>query len=224
MKVPASPPINTDDLLARSHAIAGLSLGELAKMANINIPANLQRHKGWPGQLLELWLGASAGSKPQQDFPELAIELKTVPIDACGKPLETTYVCYAPLLMSPGITWETSSVRNKLQQVLWVPLEGDRRIPLAERRVATAVLWQPSAQEDAQLREDWEELTEMVLLGKVENITAKHGDMLQMRPKAANGSVLTDALGPEGQRIRTRPRGFYLRKAFTHNILLNAFD
>ena len=82
MQPPASPPSSPDNLLARCHAIAGLTLGELADMANVAIPANLQRHKGWPGMLIEKWLGASAGSKPQQDFPELGIELKTIPIDA----------------------------------------------------------------------------------------------------------------------------------------------
>ena len=223
MQPPSTPPHSPDDLLARCHAIAGLTLGELAEMANVAIPANLQRHKGWPGMLIEKWLGASAGSKPQQDFPELGIELKTIPIDGQFAPLETTYVCFAPLLMPPGITWETSNVRNKLQQVLWLPVEGDRQIPLAERRVATGFYWRPSEEEDKILKDDWEELTEQIITGHVESITSRQGNALHIRPKAANGKVLTDALNPEGKRIKTRPRGFYLRKTFTHQILMNAF-
>ncbi len=35
--------------------------------------------------LLELWLGASAGSKPEQDFAALGVELKTIPVDAAGQ-------------------------------------------------------------------------------------------------------------------------------------------
>ena len=224
MQPPKSPPSSPEALLSRCHAIAGLTLGELADMANVAIPANLQRHKGWPGMLIEKWLGASAGSKPQQDFPELGIELKTIPIDAQFAPLETTYVCFAPLLMQPGITWETSNVRNKLQQVLWLPIEGDREIPLAHRRVATGFFWRPSPNENEILRKDWEELTEQIITGNVESITSRQGEALHIRPKAANGKVLTDALGPEGQRIKTRPRGFYLRKTFTHHILINAFS
>ncbi|GFD88574.1 DNA mismatch repair protein MutH [Tenacibaculum sp. KUL152] len=223
MQPPVSPPTSPDDLLARCHAIAGLTLGELADMANVTIPANLQRHKGWPGMLIEKWLGASAGSKPQQDFPELGIELKTIPIDGQFAPLETTYVCFAPLLMTPGITWETSNVRNKLQQVLWLPVEGARHIPLAERRVATGFYWRPSEKEDQLLKDDWEELTEQIITGHVESITSRQGNALHIRPKAANGKVLTDALNPDGERIKTRPRGFYLRKTFTHRIMMNAF-
>lgn len=223
MQPPHTPPASADDLLARCQAIAGLSLGELASLAKVAIPANLQRHKGWPGMLIEQWLGASAGSKPQQDFPELGIELKTIPIDATFRPLETTYVCYAPLTGQTGVTWETSNVRNKLQQVLWLPLEGDRQIPLAERRVASGFLWSPSAAEDQELRQDWEELTDMIALGKVEAITARQGNALHIRPKAASGKVLTDALNEDGQRIQTRPRGFYLRKSFTAAILARMF-
>ncbi|MCU7553001.1 DNA mismatch repair endonuclease MutH [Alteromonas sp. ASW11-19] len=223
MQPPHTPPTSADDLLARCQAIAGLSLGELASLANVAIPANLQRHKGWPGMLIEKWLGATAGSKPQQDFPELGIELKTIPIDAAFRPLETTYVCYAPLAGQTGVTWETSNVRNKLQQVLWLPLEGDRQIPLADRRVASGFLWSPDAAEDLELRQDWEELTEMIALGKVEAITARQGNALHIRPKAASGKVLTDALNEDGERIQTRPRGFYLRKSFTEAILARMF-
>lgn len=224
MQPPSSPPSSPERLLARCHALAGLSLGELAEMAGITVPANLQRHKGWPGMLIEKWLGASAGSKPQQDFPELGIELKTIPIDAHFAPLETTYVCYAPLLMLPGVSWETSNVRNKLQQVLWLPIEGDRAIPLPERRIATGFYWRPNQHQNTLLRNDWEELVEQIATGHVEAITSRQGEALHIRPKAANGKALTDALGPEGQRIKTRPRGFYLRKSFTHQIIYDAFS
>ncbi|MBO1256627.1 DNA mismatch repair endonuclease MutH [Alteromonas sp. 5E99-2] len=223
MQPPAIPPSSIDSLAELANAIAGYTLGELAQFASIEIPTNFQRHKGWSGQLIELWLGASAGSKPIQDFPELGIELKTIPIDALGRPLETTYVCYAPLLLKPGECWETSNVRNKLNLVLWVPIEGERSIPIHDRRVGTPFLWQPNEQESAQLAQDWNELSELIMSGKVESITSRHGNVLQLRPKAANGSVLTDAIGEEGQRIQTRPRGFYLKKAFTQNILLSAF-
>jgi DNA mismatch repair protein MutH len=64
---------------------------------------------------------------------------------------------------------------------------------------------------------------EMIALGQVENITAKQGQYLQLRPKAANGDALTEAIGKNGQIIHTRPRGFYLRKEFTNKILQDFF-
>lgn len=212
-------PQSEQELLARAMDIAGMSFEELAKEANIDVPPDLRRDKGWVGQLLEWHLGATAGSKPQQDFEQLGIELKTIPIGYTGKPLETTFVCVAPLIGVHGLTWETSHVRNKLSRVLWIPVEGEREIPLADRRVGSPLIWSPSAEEEQQLKVDWEELMEMIVLGQVEQITARHGEVLQLRPKAANSRVLTEAYGASGKPIKTLPRGFYLRTQFTAKIL-----
>ncbi|EKN6173234.1 DNA mismatch repair endonuclease MutH, partial [Yersinia enterocolitica] len=165
----------------------------------------------------------SAGSKPEQDFANIGIELKTIPISAQGKPLETTFVCVAPLTGNSGITWESSHVRHKLARVLWVPVEGERQIPLAQRRVGAPLLWSPNEEEEELLRRDWEELMDLIVLGKVETITARHGEVLQLRPKAANSRALTEAIGEHGQPIMTLPRGFYLKKTFTGPMLARHF-
>ncbi len=216
-------PTSEEALYDAALSLAGYRLAELAARAGITVPPDLRREKGWVGQLLEWHLGATAGSKPEQDFPELGIELKTLPIDARGKPLETTFVCVAPLLGIAGQCWEHSSVRNKLSRVLWIPVEGARDIPLGERRVATPFLWSPSAEEEALLRQDWEELMEQIALGNIEQLSARQGQVLQLRPKAANGRVLTTAIGQQGQLIQTRPRGFYLKTGFTHALLKRQF-
>ncbi len=220
---PDTEPESVAQLLERAQTIAGLTLGELANFNQIKVPANFKRQKGWTGQLIELSLGATAGSKSQQDFAELGIELKTIPIDENGQPLETTYVCYAPLKNIAGVEWQTSNVRNKIRQVLWVPIDGRRHIPPQDRCIATPFLWSPTPEQDRQLQMDWEELMDMIALGQVENITARHGQYLQIRPKAADGKALTEATGNNGQRIQTRPRGFYLRKEFTLHILSEQF-
>lgn len=223
MKATISPPDNLDHLVSRAISLAGLTLGELAQQIGVRVPVNFQKDKGWTGQLIELILGANGGSRAEQDFPDIGVELKTIPIDRHGRPLETTYVCYAHLTQIAGIEWQQSSVRNKLNCVLWVPVEGEREISPADRRVGTAILWQPTESQSQQLQQDWEELMDMIALGEVEKITAKHGQALQLRPKAADGKALTDAIGAKGTLIQTRPRGFYLRKSFTQQILAEAF-
>tara|TARA_R110002012_G_scaffold231780_1_gene404457 strand:- start:464 stop:1129 length:666 start_codon:yes stop_codon:yes gene_type:complete len=217
-------PSTIDELLERAEALAGLTLGELAQSENIRVPNDFKREKGWSGQLLELALGAEAGSKAQQDFANIGVELKTIPIDVNGYPLETTYVCYAHLVDVAGIHWATSSVRNKLNKVLWVPIDGRRDIPPSERTIGTPFLWSLQGQQEAYLRQDWEEIMDMIAMGDIEKVTARYGEYMQLRPKAANGSVLTDAIGKNGQIIQTRPRGFYLRKEFTHKILDDYFS
>lgn len=221
--IPKSEPGSIQELMQRAAALAGLTLGEIAATAGVKVPINFKREKGWTGQLIELCLGASAGSKTQQDFANLGIELKTIPIDEYGKPLETTYVCYAPLTDIAGVEWQSSSVKNKIQKVLWVPIDGRREISPQDRCIATPFLWSPNLSQNNQLRADWEELMEMIALGQIESITARHGQYLQLRPKAANGDVLTEAIGKSGQVVYTRPRGFYLKKEFTNKILQQFF-
>lgn len=216
-------PKTEQELLTRANALAGMTLGELANMANITVPPDLRRDKGWVGQLLEWHLGATAGSKPVPDFAELGIELKTIPVGYHGKPLETTFVCVAPLIGLHGLRWENSHIRHKLARVLWIPVEGERDIPLADRHVGSPLLWSPSPEEEQQLRQDWEELMDMIVLGQVEQITARHGEVLQLRPKAANSKALTEAYGANGQPIKTLPRGFYLKTQFTAGLLEKYF-
>ena len=210
---------NIDELVHAANQLAGLTLAELAERCGIMIPSSLRREKGWIGQLLEFALGASAGSKPQQDFPELGVELKTLPIANNGIPLESTFVCTAPLLHQQKITWETSSVHHKLSAVLWIPVFGDRQQDIASRMIGNPRLWHPTTEQEKIIRRDWEEIMELIALGKVESISARHGEALQLRPKAANGQSLTPAIGSEGTIIQTRPRGFYLRSSFTRELL-----
>ncbi|AGH82183.1 DNA mismatch repair protein [Psychromonas sp. CNPT3] len=216
-------PQTTADLLHLCENISGYSLSELAQLANIPIPADLRHNKGWVGQLIEWHLGATAGSKPEQDFKHLGIELKTIPIDSQGKVLETTFVCSAPIINITGLTWEQSNIYHKLKCVLWLPVQGERQIPLKDRIVGNAFLWVASEPQNNALKNDWNELMDKVALGEIETISARDGQILQLRPKAANGRCLTDAYGKEGQLIKVRPRGFYLKKAFTQAIIDQQF-
>ena len=220
--MPANPQ-SEQELLSRAYAMAGFTLAQLAATAGIPVPRDLRRDKGWTGQLIEWQLGASAGSRPEQDFPDLGIELKTIPVDPQGRPLETTFVGGAPLIGVSGQRWEESNVRNKLSRVLWIPVEGSRDIPVGDRRVGMPLLWSPNEEEEGLLRQDWEELMDMIVLGEVEQISARHGQVLQLRPKAANSKALTRAIGRNGQPIMTLPRGFYLKIEFTHQLLQRHF-
>ncbi|MBQ4836353.1 MULTISPECIES: DNA mismatch repair endonuclease MutH [Pseudoalteromonas] len=219
-----APPTSISELLQRVETIAGLTLGELAAQYHFKSPDDLLREKGWPGQLLEYVLGASAGSKPVPDFEHIGIELKTLPLSYTGKPLETTYVSVVPLTNLTGLTWQSSSVKKKLNHVLWLPILAERDIPPINRTIGTGFLWQPDSLQEAQLRRDWEEQIELIAVGRVNEISGHLGEVMQIRPKAANSKVLTDAIGPEGGLIKTLPRGFYLKTQFTQNILKNHFS
>ncbi len=223
MKINICSPQSEQELMSRAQNIAGLNLAQLAEMADVTLPPNLNREKGWVGQLIEWHLGAQAGSKPVPDFEHLGIELKTLPINQKAEPLETTYVCTVPLVNNSGTQWETSNIKHKLTKVLWIPILAERSIPLAERLVGSPILWQANEEEEKALKQDWEELMDMVVLGDIDKVCARHGEVLQIRPKAANASIRTQAIGTKGEPVKVLPRGFYLKKNFTLSIIRNAY-
>ena len=106
-----------------------------------------------------------------------------------------------------------------MAHVLWLPIEVNSRKSLASRRVGRAILWHMPAHIEAIIKADWQELMEYVLLGDLDQIDARYGHYLHIRPKAANSKVLTTGLSLDGDKIHTLPRGFYLRSQLTEQII-----
>jgi DNA mismatch repair protein MutH len=212
-------PKSETELLERARALSGMTLGELSNRRGVVVPPELRRAKGWAGALLERQLGATSASRAEPDFADLGIELKSLPVDRSGHPVESTFVCSIPLTEIGEVEWESSWVRRKLARVLWVPIEGERAIPPSERRIGEPLLWSPSPNEERDLRFDWEELVGLIGLGDVEAVTGHRGRYLQVRPKAAHGRVRRLGVDRAGARLLALPRGFYLRTVFTAHLL-----
>ncbi len=212
-------PKTEQELGGRARALAGLTLGELAGRLGRPVPPDLKRAKGFVGELVELGLGAPGKSRSGPDFAELGVELKTLPVDRRGRPVESTFVCTIPLLSVGDLEWEDSPVRAKLARVLFVPVEGEREKPVADRRLGTPLFWSPSAEDERDLKFDWEELSGRIGRGDVESITGHLGRYLQVRPKAADSQARRRALDADGIAFAALPRGFYLRALFTERIV-----
>ena len=218
-----APPRDEAELVARAAALSGLRLAELAARFDVAVPPDLRRAKGFVGSLVERALGASAGSRALPDFPELGIELKTLPVDRAGSPVESTFVCTIPLTEIGQVEWADSRVRRKLDTVLWVPVEGERQIPVAERRLGQALLYRLTTEDEAVLRADWEELAGVIGRGHVEALTGHLGRFLQIRPKAAHSGARRVGFDADGAPFAALPRGFYLRPSFTRALLARHF-
>lgn len=216
-----SPPQTVAALMLRCNALMGKTLGQIAVEVGIAIPVDLQRHKGWVGALLEAALGADAGNRAEPDFMQLGIELKSLPLNKRGSPKESTYVCTVSMQQTGQLAWHDSWLRRKLSTVLWVPVEAESEIPLAERYIGQPWLWQPSEEQELMLRRDWEELMDKIVLGGQSDISAREGEYLQIRPKAANSRALATGISAEGLNEKINPKGFYLRASFTRILLEN---
>lgn len=213
-----SPPRDLEALLVRARGIEGKTVAEVARSLGVAAPAGGVRHKGRVGELIEKALGANGGSGQRVlDFPELGVELKTIPVRPDGIAIESTFI--ASVDLSEDLDFGDSWVAAKLRQILFVPIVGDRGEVSSRRRIGPPVFFRPTPEHWATLRGDYDDIMGLVGIGQIERVTAHLGQALQLRPKARDGRDRVRAWTPEGQFVSTVPRGFYLRPSFTTAIL-----
>ncbi len=215
----AKAPLTEEELIINANSLTGRSLHQIASELGLQVPSDQKHAKGWVGEMIEIYLGATASSLPEPDFQHIGVELKTLPLDHRGRPKETTYVCTVSLYGNIGDSWDNSVVKRKLNRVLWVPIEADPSIPLSKRRIGNPFIWSPRPEQEAILRIDWEEHMDMIAMGEVNKLSSRQGKYLQIRPKAADAKVLSQTSMENGEASMTLPRGFYLRPDFTQIVL-----
>lgn len=219
MSLPAASHALVSALLERAWALEGHSVAELSRaLGEVELSAGVHT-KGKLGELVERALGAHGGPGATVDFPTLGVELKTIPVDEALRPRESTFVCAFRVEEADRAEWQRSWVREKLERVLFVPVIGARGASAAERRFGQALLWSPTPEQDRALAHDFDDIVGLVGAGRIEELDARLGRYLQMRPKARDGRARTVAYGDDGERLGTVPRGFYLRASFTGAVL-----
>ncbi|MFM8454656.1 MAG: MutH/Sau3AI family endonuclease [Gammaproteobacteria bacterium] len=237
-------PNSRQALLSRAQNLAGLSLWDFLQIhgqslsisinttrsLSLENPKNLLHLKGKIGQFLEQYLGADAGNQSKPDFVNLGVELKTIPVGFLNQKiqiLESTYISVLPSLQEILLeTWETAKLKQKIQCILWLPLEGSSKIPWPDRKIGQAFLWSPSPEQEKRLNQDWLEITNHIALGDFQNLNAYLGQSLQLRPKAANAAALKKQaiVNQDGELQFLQPKGFYFRSSFTQEILDGHFN
>lgn len=89
----SQPPASLSELQARAAQLSGAPIAELERRLGVSHVGPMRHRKGKTGELVEQALGAVGGSLRGPDFPELGVELKTIPLDEQGRPRESTFVC-----------------------------------------------------------------------------------------------------------------------------------
>ena len=188
---------------SNERAIAGLTLAEIAREAGLGVPQDLRRAKGFVGQLVERALGANAGSRAGPDFRRSASNSRRCRSTPAGARRVDVRV-HDPARRVGDIEWEDSPVRAKLPRVLFVPIEGERERPVAERRIGEPFLWSPSAEEEADLKFDWDELSGRIGRGDVESVTGHLGRISRCvrKPRISFAGVARDARAPPSRHCR----------------------
>tara|TARA_R110000868_G_scaffold353876_2_gene615076 strand:+ start:27694 stop:28353 length:660 start_codon:yes stop_codon:yes gene_type:complete len=213
------------NLCKKARSLRGYKLSQLANLHQVGRPVGNNTSKGWSGQLIEQVLGVKNNSLALPDFPDLGVELKTIPVSLDYKPYETTYVTTVPLLPQYMTSFEDSVLWLKLRCVLWVPLIAKTKsISVQERIIGEPFIWQPSNQEKEIIKQDFDEIMEFIVTGRIDNLSASVGQYLHVRPKALDSYKKTYTVDYESNKIITSPKGFYLRTVLTKQILKRSLE
>jgi len=209
--------IKAQDILSKAKQLHGMTLAELARKLNQILPQTLLQAKGWPGQLVELYLGAQ-GIGAEVDFPAAQLELKTLPVSAKLIPSESTYICTLDSNLATD-SFETSWLAKKMQRILWVPITNQKS--LRDREFLQPFISNLVDNEYMVIKKDFEEIMEAVCLGHESSLNASYGTYLHLRPKAANNKITKKIINFDGFLTNTGKKGFYLRTNYTKQLLVN---
>lgn len=213
------PPKDIATLTKRLNLILGRSIGELATIAKVALPESNLACKGISGQLIEIFLGANAHNLSEPDFINLQIELKTLPVNQDLVPQESTFICSADINPERFILFERSALYHKLKHVLFVLLQAPKGLAIKDRRIIGYFFYQPSKEELELIATDYNEFCELIFSSQARNINGSLGNIIQMRPKAANSNVFTPIRDNQGQTTYVSPKGYYLRARYTKQLV-----
>lgn len=216
-----APPKDKATLIDRLDLIVGRSIGQLATLAQVPIPNSNISGKGFCGQIIELFLGANAHNLSEPDFIDLQIELKTIPVNTDLKPQETTFICSADINPTRYIPFENSPLYHKIKHILFVLLLAPKGMDLKERRILGYFFYQPPQAELEKIATDYNEFCELIFSSQARNINGSLGNIIQMRPKAANSNTFTKIRDGQGNTTYASPKGYYFRSSYTTKLIQN---
>lgn len=210
---------NQETLLLAARALAGWTVDGLAMHVGYTERDAKKDAKGKVGRVIERALGASRNTP--LDFPSIGVEMKTLPVSAgCVFSVkESTFVTHLnaeELMQHP---WENSSIRFKLQRVLFVPVLGVTALH-KELTIGHAFYFSASWHESL-LQNDYEHIREQFAMHGLNGLSGHLGHALQVRPKGRNAQDKTWTNSEEGAQLSMK-RGYYLRASFTQRLLQEA--
>jgi DNA mismatch repair protein MutH len=201
-----------EEILAKAAELEGRLLGSIPGARFSAATGGTGRAE--VGHAIESHFGIPKNPSPLPDFPEAAIELKTLPLRLTGRGLgvkERTVISIIDYMTLPEQTWATASVRKKLK-ILFVFFEHLDDTPKQLFPVRGVLLWEPDARTNALLRADWQRVFVKVRQARAHELSESDGVIMGPCTKGATGESLRPQ--PFGT-IKAKPRAWALKPSFT---------
>lgn len=220
---PAPAPKTIAELIENCNKIAGKSVSELAQIHNVELIDSLTTNRGWLGNLIEISLGAYAGSKPTQDFMNLGVELKTLAINENGRAVSDIFISSLPLNSFMLQDWANSHLFYKLQHILFIPVESNSNVELKDRKIGNGKFWKPNDEQLKVLQDDFKQVMELLTTQEFAMLTNNLGTALTVKVKALNSKQTNNIQDLDGFNQNLAPLSFYIKRSFVQQIVEQLF-
>ncbi|MFR4999000.1 MAG: Sau3AI family type II restriction endonuclease [Slackia sp.] len=175
---------------------ANLLVGKtLRQIGDPNLTCSEKGNKGRLGQALEFnYFKYEPNSDQEPDFPESGLELKTNPIKrlqdgriSAKERLVITIIDYCSLVNE---TWETSTVRKKLDDVLLVAYLHDSDADILDYEFKYAGILNMPDEDIEVVKNDWETIVGKVKSGRAHELSGSDTNYLEACTKGANAKTV----------------------------------
>ncbi len=188
------------EIIARAQTLPGRRVGDLSDLTWKGEHSSAA-NKGAVGAIIERYFGIAPNTEQAPDFAGAGIELKVAPLVMDGQQArrikERTSVTMIDFMALDGETWQTASVRPKIQRVLFVFYEWRPGVPVSDFVVRSIKLWSPPGWLMPYLERDWVAVWTKNHEGRAHEISEGDGAVLGAATKGATGGKRPQPHSPE---------------------------
>jgi len=207
-----SPVEFEDRLTARIDRYRGTTIKAIVR----ELRTTLSEGKGGLASIVRRMLGAPEGKRDIVELKKMGVMLKTVRIDDSGRPREDTSFPKIDFLEVISETWEDSTLRDQVSNMMFVVFQQSRSDDLEDATFLGASFWRPTEEQDRTMKREWETFVRHIRAGTLDRRPqASQTQILHIRPHGRD-SADRSSLPGGGDWITS---SFWLNKNFVRELM-----
>jgi len=204
-----------EEILSRARRLRGQMLGAVLPPVS-QVKERSPRDKGAVGQLVERFFGITQNNDSAPDFVGAGIELKVVPLKISrggARAKERTVISMIDYSKLAVESWDSASVRKKIEKILFVFYEHISASAAYDAKVVDVVLWSPGEDLRPQMEQDWTVVQRKAFDGRAHEISEGDGRILGAATKGSDGSKRVRQYRHDAP--PAKPRAWALKQSLT---------